>query len=79
MSINMHKNDSKKVMQGCAVLRSVVQAGGGWVPLINQYNSPTVMGIGTLHKVPQGHGGGYIYIYIHIYIYICTYILSLSL
>ena len=42
-----------------AGLCGVVQDGGGWVPLFNQSNSPTVMGIGTLHNVPQGHGGGY--------------------
>ena len=58
MSKNIHKNDAKKVMRGCARLRKVVQLGGGSVPTINQSNSPTVMGIGTLHNVPQGHGGG---------------------
>ena len=63
MSTNMHENDAKKVMQCCAVLREVAQDGGGSVPTILQSNSPTVMGPGTLHKVPQGHGGGYIYIY----------------
>ena len=64
MSRNMHENDPKKVMQGCAVLRKVVRAGGGSVPTISQSNSPTVMGIGTLHFVPWGHGGGYIYTYV---------------
>ena len=72
MSRNMHENDPKKVMRCCAVLGKVVQAGGGSVPTINQSNSPTVMGPGTLSLVPWGHGGGYIYIYIYIYIYVYT-------
>ena len=74
MSTNMHKNDAKKVMQGCAGLCEGARAGGGSVPTINQSNSPTVMGIGTLHIVPWGHGGGYVYIYIYVYVYIYTYI-----
>ena len=70
---------SCRVARWCAVVCGVVQPGGGSVPTINQSNSPTVMGIGTLHNVPQGHGGGYIYIYMYLFIEIRKMNFNISL
>ena len=51
MSTNMHKNDSKKVMQGCARLREVAQEWGGGAPYnqIIQTSQGVIMGPETLH------------------------------